>query len=48
MKSDKEHVADYDRKTGDGAYLQKTIAIIREAIKEAEADSTPEPQKSMR
>ncbi len=46
--SDAETVANYDRKTGDGKWLEETLKIFREAIKEAEAVSTPEPQKSMR
>ena len=38
----------YDQKTGDGAYLEKTLAIIHESIKRAEAETPAEPQKSMR
>lgn len=41
-------VNDYDRKTGDGAWLKKTIAILRQSNKEAKAESTAEPCKSMR
>jgi hypothetical protein len=38
----------YEQKTGDGKWLEKTIAILRQSIKEAEAVPTPKPQKSMR
>ncbi len=38
----------YEQQTGDGHFLEKTLAILREAIKGTEAVPTPEPQKSMR
>ena len=41
-------MSDYERKTGDGAWLEKALAIFRESIKRAEAESTAEPHKSMR
>jgi hypothetical protein len=41
-------VSDYDRKTGDGKWFEETLKIFRQAIKEVEAVSTPEPQKTMR
>lgn len=41
-------VSDYDRRTGDGKWLQNTLTILAEAIQQTEAVSTAEPQKSMR
>lgn len=41
-------MSDYDRRTGDGAWHEKTLAILRESIKRTEAESTAEPHKSMR
>jgi len=38
----------YDQQTGDGNWLVKTLAIFRQSIKETEAESTAEPQKTMR
>ncbi len=33
----------YDQQTGDGAWYEKTLAILRQSIKEAKAESTAEP-----
>lgn len=38
----------YDQQTGDGNWLKKTLAIFRQSIKESEAESLTEPQKTMR
>lgn len=38
----------YDQQTGDGAWFEKTLTILREAIKRVEAETPAEPQKSMR
>lgn len=38
----------YDQQTGDGKWLEASLAILREEIKKTEADSPAEPQKSMR
>jgi hypothetical protein len=43
-----ELVTDYDKHTGDGKWLELSLAILREAISETEAVPVPEPQKSMR
>ena len=38
----------YDQRTGDGKWYEKALAMFRESIKRAEAESTAEPHKSMR
>ena len=38
----------YDRKTGDGNWLEASLKMLQQAIKGTEAVSTPEPHKSMR
>jgi len=38
----------YDQQTGDGKWLETSLAILREAIKQNEAETPAEPQKSMR
>lgn len=38
----------YDQQTGDGNWLEKTLAIFRQSIKETEAETPAEPQKTMR
>jgi hypothetical protein len=38
----------YDRKTGDGNWLKASLKMLQQAIKRTEADSTPEPHKTMR
>lgn len=39
---------DYDKQTGDGAWLAASMAIFIEAIKKTEAETPAEPQKTMR
>ena len=41
-------MSDYDRRTGDGAWFEKTLAILRQSIKESQAESTAKPGKTMR
>ena len=48
MKTDAEIIRDYDSKTGDGKYLASTLAILRQSIKEAQAESTAKPDTNMR
>ncbi len=38
----------YDQQTGDGKWLETSIAILHESIKATEAERSAEPQKSMR
>lgn len=38
----------YHRKTGDGEWLEKSLTILRDSIKQVEAETPAEPQKSMR
>jgi hypothetical protein len=38
----------YDQRTGDGKFLEKALAIFREAVKRTEAERSAEPHKSMR
>ena len=38
----------YDRKTGDGKWLEASMAIFIEAIKANEAERSAEPQNTMR
>lgn len=41
-------MSEYDKQTGDGKWLEQTLAILRQSIKETEAESTAEPHKNMR
>ena len=36
-------MSNYDQQTGDGTWYEKTLAILRQSIKEAKAESTAEP-----
>jgi hypothetical protein len=38
----------YGQQTGDGKWLEASIAILREAIKANEAERSAEPQNTMR
>ncbi len=41
-------MSDYHKQTGDGKWLTQALAILRQSIKEAQAESTAKPEKSMR
>ena len=41
-------MSEYDKKTGDGKWLEQAEKILRESIKEHEADSPAEPHTTMR
>ena len=38
----------YHKQTGDGKWFTESLAMLRQSIKEAQAESTAKPEKSMR